>query len=163
MYFWKHSQLFLRINFVLSKYVIVFMYMFFNNLFPYRSHKMYSVKASIRSYLCRILTTSGINPFSLFVRFHFHFISLRHGIPWLINIKRLRKYTLRLSISASIVSKPKSPQETDPDVPGRKPCMMRTIMFCTFSKGLFIWAKVFPVSEKTFRQVHKRYLAFLRK
>ena len=27
------------------------------------------------------------------------------------------------------------------------------------NKGLFIWAKVIPVSEKTFRQVHKRDLA----
>jgi hypothetical protein len=26
-------------------------------------------------------------------------------------------------------------------------------------KGLFIWAKVIPVSERTFRQVHKRDLA----
>ena len=31
------------------------------------------------------------------------------------------------------------------------------------SKGLFIWEEVFPVSEKTFRQVYKRDLAFLRK
>jgi hypothetical protein len=31
------------------------------------------------------------------------------------------------------------------------------------SKGLFIWAKVIPVSEKTFRQVYERDLALLRK
>ena len=31
------------------------------------------------------------------------------------------------------------------------------------AKGLFIWEDVFPVSEKTFRQVYKRDLAFLRK
>jgi hypothetical protein len=30
-------------------------------------------------------------------------------------------------------------------------------------KGLFIWAKVIPVSEKTFRQVYKRDLALVRK
>ena len=31
------------------------------------------------------------------------------------------------------------------------------------TKGLFIWEEVFPVSGKTFRQVYKRDLAFLRK
>ena len=29
--------------------------------------------------------------------------------------------------------------------------------------GLFIWEEVIPVSEKTFRQVYERDLAFLRK
>ena len=125
---------------------MVFMYtcsltIFFHKcLLGNRSHKMYSFKVSIRSYLCRILKISGMNPFILFVGFHFHSINharkiFRHGIPWLINIRRPRKYSLRLSISASIVSKPKSPREADPDVPGRKPCMTRTIMFCTFSNS----------------------------
>ena len=31
------------------------------------------------------------------------------------------------------------------------------------TKGLFIWAEVIPVSEKTFRQVYERDLALLRK
>ena len=31
------------------------------------------------------------------------------------------------------------------------------------SKGLFIWAKVIPVNERTFRQVYERDLALLRK
>jgi hypothetical protein len=38
------------------------------------------------------------------------------------------------------------------------------IIMCTdASKGLFIWAEVIPVSEKTFRQVYERDLALLRK
>jgi hypothetical protein len=35
--------------------------------------------------------------------------------------------------------------------------------FYTFTKGLFIWAEVIPVSEKTFRQVYERDLVLLRK
>jgi hypothetical protein len=36
-------------------------------------------------------------------------------------------------------------------------------ILANLTKGLFIWAKVIPVSEKTFRQVYERDLALLRK
>ena len=42
-------------------------------------------------------------------------------------------------------------------------CGFRFFWDALYPKGLFIWDEVFPVSKKTFRQVYKRDLAFLRK
>jgi hypothetical protein len=39
----------------------------------------------------------------------------------------------------------------------------RVFVVLHYTKGLFIWAEVIPVSEKTFRQVYERDLALLRK
>jgi hypothetical protein len=40
---------------------------------------------------------------------------------------------------------------------------MKNILKHYPTKGLFIWAEVTPVNEKTFRQVYERDLALLRK